>query len=459
MNSEDPWKPKPKEAVKNQQQQQQHPQPQQKHPQHQHQQKKPPPHQPQQKNNDEDSSNLKPLVAEERTLLPPPKPSQVSAPSTPLVEIPEDVVGPIGDVVMKGNILQPVDYHQHHEGEEGETEREEENDWEVLSSAEDRASHGSSSFNNSQSHNSQVFVPRAGSVRSITSVEHENSSHTTLSVPFKIPRTNSSSTLDSQDHALGPSGKGVLGVDYVEHVILPTDTLQGICIAYKVSATQLRRANHFSGTLLHSAPKKLVIPLSKQALRTGFIRVQDTDTKEYKLHSFLAEYPDINPTEAKAYLELADWELKHAIQSAKADREWENESEIEDDEDYGTNDDSTSEGAADRDGMTGTEKSKKKKSSGRGITLKSGQIGISFSFNKAGIPVLKTVKGVGASKKNKSEIKKDSNKKEVEKVKVHSHLPAIATKSVLPEDLVNAAPQHNVVGFELQDLSKYRQEG
>lgn len=165
-----------------------------------------------------------------------------------------------------------------------------EDDWELVS---EKAS--------SRSISGEVIVARAGSVRSL---DHENSSHTTLSVPFKIQRTfertPSSSTLDSQDNILGPSGKGILGVDYVEHIVLPTDTLEGVCLAYKVSASSLRRANHFSGNSLHSAPKKLLIPLSKQALRTGFIRVQDTDTKEYKLSYFQAEYPDINATEARA---------------------------------------------------------------------------------------------------------------------------------------------------------------
>ncbi len=161
-----------------------------------------------------------------------------------------------------------------------------EEDWEVLSEKVSNRSLGG-----------EVLVARAGSVRSI---DHENSSQTTLSLPFKIQRTASSSTLDSQDNVLGPSGKGVLGVDYVEHVVLPTDTLQGVCLAYKVSASNLRRANHFSGNSLHSAPKKLLVPLSKQALRTGFIRVQDTDTKEYKLSYFQAEYPYINVTEARA---------------------------------------------------------------------------------------------------------------------------------------------------------------
>lgn len=165
-----------------------------------------------------------------------------------------------------------------------------EDEWEILS---DRQSLTSGS------HRDAVFVTKVGSVRSITTLEcYENAS--TSSVPFKIQRTNSSSTLDSNENSLGPSGKGVLGVDYLEHVILPTDTLQGICLAYKISSTRLKQANHFSGSSLLLAPKKLVIPISKQALRSGFIRVQDTDAKEYKIYSFLAEFRELSMTEAKA---------------------------------------------------------------------------------------------------------------------------------------------------------------
>ncbi|GKY91247.1 hypothetical protein MPSEU_000098000 [Mayamaea pseudoterrestris] len=168
------------------------------------------------------------------------------------------------------------------------------------------------------------LIAKVGSVRSLASMEqHLTSDCTPCSLPCKIQRTTSSSTIDSCDNALGPSGKGVLGVDYVEHVVLPTDTLQGICLAYKVNVTRLRQANSFSGNSLLLAPKKLVIPLSKQALRSGCIRVQDTDAKEYKLHAFLAEYPDLGTSEARAYLELADWVLEDASQSAREDCEWE----------------------------------------------------------------------------------------------------------------------------------------
>jgi len=289
-----------------------------------------------------------------------------------------------------------------------------EEDWEVLSEKVSNRSVGG-----------EILVARAGSVRSI---DHETSSQTTLSLPFKIQRTASSSTLDSQDNVLGPSGKGVLGVDYVEHIVLPTDTLQGVCLAYKVSASNLRRANHFSGNSLHSAPKKLLIPLSKQALRTGFIRVQDTDTKEYKLSYFQAEYPDITTTEARAYLELADWDLKDALQSAKEDREWEKE-DVQNDE------------------------------------LKSGQIGVNIKF-KGGKPLL-DLKGIGKSTKNvltrmKEEItleREDEDQKpkkaEVKQItKIYSSLPAIATKSVMAEDLFNAADQHNNFGFEMKPIPK-----
>lgn len=165
-------------------------------------------------------------------------------------------------------------------------------DWEVLS-GENPSSSGS------------YAVPKAGSIRSLASIEGGDIGNL-LSSPishtsFKIQRTLSSSTIDSTEPGFfGPSGKGILGVDYVEHVILPTDTLQGICLAYKINSTRLRQANHFSGHSLLLAPKRLVIPISQKALRSGFIRVQDTDAKQYKLHALLAGYPDLSTTEASA---------------------------------------------------------------------------------------------------------------------------------------------------------------
>jgi len=295
---------------------------------------------------------------------------------------------------------------------------EREDEWEILS---DRLSDRQSSLA-SGSHKGALFVTKCGSVRSITTLEcYENASAS--SVPFKIQRTNSSSTLDSNENSLGPSGKGILGVDYLEHVILPTDTLQGICLAYKISSTRLKQANHFSGSSLLLAPKKLVIPISKQALRSGFIRVQDTDAKEYKLYSFLAEYRELSMTEARAYLELADWNLKEALRSAKEDNEWEREMD--------------------------------------GGTLKSGEIRITMNaegFNARGAGITR-LPALGATKEKESgddssPPSSPAKKRTPVKPISRSAIPAIASKTVKAEDVVNAADQHNNFGVELKSFSK-----
>ena len=181
------------------------------------------------------------------------------------------------------NMPPPHRDHHHQESKSADDDDEEEADWELLS---DRVSLSQTT--------GLAFVHRTtGSISS-----HNTSS---FSASFQLQRTLSSSTIDSHDLLnLGPSGQGILGVDYVEHVLLPSDTLQGIYLAYKLSASRLKRANHFSGDSLVMAPKRLIIPISKKALRQGYLRVQDTDSKEYKMHALQAEFPKCGLTEAKA---------------------------------------------------------------------------------------------------------------------------------------------------------------
>ena len=186
-------------------------------------------------------------------------------------------------------------------------------DWELLS---DKVSVSSSSSSRRQS---LLLVPRAGSVRSISSVENDTgtttttTTTTTTNLPIKIQRTLSHSTIDSESgdnnarcvttttKTTTRAALGVLGVDYIEHVVLPADTLQGLCLAYKTSGTRLRQVNQFSGSNLSSAPKKLLIPLSKKALRNGaYIHTQNKETKEYKIHAVMADLPaDIKESEAQ----------------------------------------------------------------------------------------------------------------------------------------------------------------
>jgi len=110
-------------------------------------------------------------------------------------------------------------------------------------------------------------------------------------------------------------------------------------------------------------------------------------------------------------LELGDWDLKEALRSMKEDREWQKDDMSPDD-------------------------------------LKAGQIGIKVDF-KNGSPKLR-LKGVGKSTDHSPEQTESR-----QKVKVHRMAPAIESKSVLPEDLCNAAPQHGTVGVELKTLSRH----
>jgi LysM repeat protein len=138
------------------------------------------------------------------------------------------------------------------------------------------------------------------------------------------------------------------GEPYLNHVVLPTDTLQGLCLAYKISATRLRMENGFSGNSLQLAPKKLRIPTvtcmnnntnnvsgggvsngetsSSSAINSNnkgmMIRCQDQSSREYKLYAFVADIETMELVEAKAYLDLANWDLEEALRSAREDEGW-----------------------------------------------------------------------------------------------------------------------------------------
>jgi hypothetical protein len=108
---------------------------------------------------------------------------------------------------------------------------------------------------------------------------------------------------------------------YLEHIVLPTDTLQGLCLAYKVSATQLRMENKFSGNSLQMAPKKIKIPMNG-VTKGMMIKTQDKTSKEFKLYAFVAEIPTMELVEAKVYLDLSNWDLEEALRSAREDIEY-----------------------------------------------------------------------------------------------------------------------------------------
>lgn len=127
----------------------------------------------------------------------------------------------------------------------------------------------------------------------------------------------------------------VEGKDYLKHVVLhDVDTFQGLCLRYKIQAVDLRRANGgFSGTNLRLAPPILYIPLKGCPVRLN-IRAQDKTSKEYKVHSLLAEFPRLQQSEAKAYLELSNGDLDAARTEVRHDLEWEKQQQKQQQQHY-----------------------------------------------------------------------------------------------------------------------------
>lgn len=100
---------------------------------------------------------------------------------------------------------------------------------------------------------------------------------------------------------------------HVIHTVLPSDTLVGLCLKYKVSATKLRQVNGFSGSNLRLAPATLVIPKPYD---------NDTLTEDDKVKALVKAVPHLGECEARAYLEMGQWELEPTIHTAKTDWEW-----------------------------------------------------------------------------------------------------------------------------------------
>jgi hypothetical protein len=112
---------------------------------------------------------------------------------------------------------------------------------------------------------------------------------------------------------------------YREHLVLPQDTFHGICLFYKISPTDLRRANCFSGSSLLLAPRTLRIPILRRdassANDDGHHNPssrqpppqQDTSTTAYKVQALRHRFPAVQAPEAQAFLESNDGDLQAAV--------------------------------------------------------------------------------------------------------------------------------------------------
>lgn len=117
---------------------------------------------------------------------------------------------------------------------------------------------------------------------------------------------------------------------YLEHVVLPTDTFQGLCLRYKVKPLVLRQLNKFSGNELMSAPKKLLIPCGKVNVQKS--EFQEASSESYKIRSFCARIKglrndNMSSKEARIYLASCEWNISDAVKKALAEIDWERDQE------------------------------------------------------------------------------------------------------------------------------------
>jgi hypothetical protein len=119
---------------------------------------------------------------------------------------------------------------------------------------------------------------------------------------------------------------------FISHSVLPTDTLQGICIKYSTTPTLLRQYNIFSGSNLASAPSTLII-IDRVGMGLTQPQILTPEQEKQKLvsiflNTFKKKKEDngmfvFGYKEAVAYLEMSDWNVDDAMQDAREDYGWE----------------------------------------------------------------------------------------------------------------------------------------
>ena len=108
--------------------------------------------------------------------------------------------------------------------------------------------------------------------------------------------------------------------DYFEHQVQSMDTFAGICLKYKLTPTELRQANCFSGSNLLLAPNPLRIPKRQRtAVAKPATQIGPKPTPIEKVSQLLLKYPNMTKPEARCYLELNDWNMKEAIANIEED--------------------------------------------------------------------------------------------------------------------------------------------
>ncbi|GAB5032515.1 Hypothetical protein NocV09_00902060 [Nannochloropsis oceanica] len=141
------------------------------------------------------------------------------------------------------------------------------------------------------------------------------------------------------DYEGGGSGKNLQGGDedydvseggedgegkrpaFLTHVVLPTDTMQGLRLRYKVTPADLRLHNDFAGDQFHML-QTLKIPL-RQEVVSHVAKFRQRPTQAVLRQRFTNVTKCTDEQEVTYYLDLAEWNLSGAIAEYNENRAWE----------------------------------------------------------------------------------------------------------------------------------------
>lgn len=113
---------------------------------------------------------------------------------------------------------------------------------------------------------------------------------------------------------------------YIEHIVMADNTIQGISLMYNVPIPSIKKLNHFSGNTLALAPSSLLIPLDPNSKKR--INRQDVNSKDFKTQSLMVRTQNrLTWAECQFYLEDNDLDLQKATENALGDLTWEAEQE------------------------------------------------------------------------------------------------------------------------------------
>lgn len=137
--------------------------------------------------------------------------------------------------------------------------------------------------------------------------------------PTPSPPTVLASVVTDDKNGLGNTNNdGPAPCAFMAHRIETSDTFQGICLRYKITPLELRRANGgFTGDNLHLCPNPLKIP-RPEPTATVVEGAQGLSQNEL-VGILLRRCSGMSRSEAKAYLMLSDWDLNEALTDAKED--------------------------------------------------------------------------------------------------------------------------------------------